>query len=368
MPYYGRKRKSYRTSRATGGARVTRRPRGRKLPGRPIRRIPNMSRRMSTRKSVGYNRKALRSVATAVKRLQLQRYGNIQLARQICLHNTDPVHPAGTNFFYSLCAEQPLGFMLQDPTVNCPIWQCELSPIAPFTFTVQERGRFVAQPFKPVALAGPGDAQYNSQLFWNNTAPPGGVAVENKFLMLNSSYDINLRCLGLSGLVQLCLVTYKRNTLLKDSNIRMQWPYFLESMVDTCPLTLGQNVLNQRFHSVKVIKSHYFCNFGVTGVDPDAPSELHSKPQVHQTYPEHAWHVRIKGNSVIEVSDRNDGEYNYTQLPMSKQSFLVIRTSIPQNNLTAAPTPILPGSNPYQRLQVQIMRTVAWRDMYGQSV
>ena len=150
-----------------------------------------------------------------------------------------------------------------------------------------------------------------------------------------------------------------------------------ESQMPTimCPLSGAQNVASARFWKCKVLKSHYFSPIGITGLVPNAPTDLHLKGQVHQTYSQKHWHVKVKSNSVITIADSDGlgGIINYREVPMKKQSWLMFRTSISERDISTAYTTggaidhVTPGSLPYQRLAIQISKTVSHRDSVGAS-
>jgi len=198
------------------------------------------------------------------------------------------------------------------------------------------------------------------------------VKVENKFLLGTVGYNINLVALGVTGNVQLCMV-YEKNNVQETQATAL--PSALRSFVNTTPLSDDQNVVASRFWKVKVLKSHYFGTIAVQGVQTNAPTSLHIKAQAHQNFVQKNWHVSVKSGNVITVSDKDTlgGIINYKEIPLKKRSWLMLRTSVPQNDITlgyapgGVPTYVRPGSDPFRRISAQIQRTISWRDSSGAS-
>lgn len=352
-------------------ARVARsRPAGRKAPPR----VPRVARPKRPRmKRPARNQMALAKLSTAVRKLTTQSYGYQQLSRQYLVHGTDPAHPTGTIAVNDLCSEQPFCFLHQAITERSEIYQCQYnSQVVPATFNVGTVATWAKQPFLPVSLGGPTLSEYDSQLFWKNSANSSGVKVENKFLLGAVGYDINITALGVAGNVELCMVT-ERNSVRQEQ--LTEFPSALRSFVNTCPLSGAQNVVNARFWNVKVLKRAYFSTIGLTGTIPNAPATIHTKGQVHQTYPQKHWHVKVKSNSVLTVADSDGlgGIINYQEIPITKRTWLMMRTSTSERDISTAYNAsgdidhVTPGSLPYQRYAIQIGKTVSFRDATGAS-
>jgi len=319
------------------------------------------------------NQLALSKLCTSVAKLSKQAYGYQQLGRQYIVHDTDVVHPVGTTSIFDLCSEQPVAWCHQAITERSLIWQLKYNDqVIPNTWDVNSIGSWAKQPFVPVVTGGPALTEYDSQLFWGNSANSGGVKVENKFLLGTCSYNINLVALGVTGNVELCMV-YEKNYVGQQQYTEM--PSALRSFPNTTPLSDDQNVVSSRFWKVKVLKRHYFGTIAIQGTQNNAPTDLHVKAQVHQNYVQHNWHVSVKSGNVITVSDKDSlgGIINYKEIPLKKRSWLMLRTSVPQNDITlgyapgGVPTYIPPGSDPFRRISVQIQRTISWRDSSGAS-
>ncbi len=319
------------------------------------------------------NQMALAKLSSQVNRLTKQSYGYLQLARHELLHGVDPVHPNPTTAIFDLCAEQPVTWCHQAITERSNIYQVRYdSQAVPPTWGESTIGVWNKQPFFPVETGGPALAEYDSQLFWGNSANSAGVRVENKFLLGTVGYNLNWSALGVRGRVELCMV-YEKNTV--ESQQATKFPSALRSFVNTCPLSNSQNVASTRFWGVKVLKSHYFSTVGIQGTEPNAPLTPHTKPQLHQTYQQCNWHVSVKSGNIITVSDTDavGGIINFREVPLKKRSWLMLRTSVSEKDISTAYAKggvedhVRPGSIPYQRLSVEIQRTVSWRDATGAS-
>ena len=364
------------------------RPTNARKPGLPIRRLPRVSFRRPLRASVAATRKTQMQLVRSVKRLQLGKYGNTQLSRQLFVHFPTPVHPGNTAAILDLCSEQPVGWCIQGIADPSPVRQIVYDPLAaPPTFGLQVVGTFTEQPFRPGAI-NPAYAEYNSQRFWGNTE--GGTsapAVSTKFLLKSQGYDINLQALGLQGYVELVMLSYPKGmpypahtTGTGGSLIDCQMPDALLGFVDTTPLSENQNVFSRAQLKQKVLKRWFFSTGDVQGRPLNAPPTEHAKAAVHQTYSKKHWTVRIKSNNVIEVTSRSNQSASYISdnIPLGSQTWLMLRTSVPHSALTAVypgvppivppPSPIPAGSGEFQRLQISVARTVSWADQIGQSV
>lgn len=322
------------------------------------------------------NQSALAKVVKVVGRMQRKQYGNLQLQKHVYVNRTDPpVHVADSTANFRLCAEQPLCWMIQNISTNAPVYQLQNNnQVNPQTYTVAACGSWEQQQFTPAILGGATQDKFNTQVHWGNS--DGGTsapAVSTKFMLGSSIYNINMLCLGLAGYVELVLVCPK--AIQRSSGGADPYnllPDSLTSFVQTAKLSELENVVSSRFYKMKVLKRHYFCNFKIGGQPPGAPDTEHSIAQSHQTYAQHNWRVKITSNSLIEVASPSaDGTiYNYETVPLNKQSWLMIRTSVPLAQLQAqyAPGAAVPGLNPYQRLSIQMQRLCSFRDQIGQSV
>lgn len=316
------------------------------------------------------NQMALAKLSTAVNRLTKQSYGYQQLSRHYLVHGTDPVHPTGTTAVYDLCAEQPLCWLHQAITERSSIYQVRYdSQAVPPSWNEQTVATWAKQPFFPVQTGGPTLSEYDSQLFWGNSANSAGVRVENKFLLGTVGYTINMAALGVAGNVELVMV-YEKNAVISEQNT--EFPSAMRSFVNTCDLSENQNVTSSRFWGVKVLKKGYFSTINIAGTQPGVPATPHLKPAItSSTMSQKHWHVSVKSGNVITVSDTDalGGIINYREVPIKKRSWLMLRTSISERDISTAGDGdhVAPGSIPYQRLKVQIQRTCSWRDATGAS-
>lgn len=360
-----------RYRRGTTRRTVRARPYGRKS----VPRVPRVTKPRRPRMRRGArNQMALSKLSTAVARLTKQSFGYSQLSRHYLAHGVDPVHPTGTTAIYDLCSEQPVCWLHQAITERSNIYQVRFdSQAVPPTFNEQTVAVWAKQPFLPVQLGGPTYSEYDSQLFWGNSANSAGVRVENKFMLGAVGYDITLSALGVAGNVQLCMV-YEKNAVTSQQNT--EFPSAMRSFVNTTPLSQNQNVAYSRFWKVKVLKSHYFSCINIAGQQPNAPVTPHLKPAItSSTMSQKYWHVKVKSNSVITVSDTDalGGIINYREIPVKKRAWLMLRTSISERDISTAYAAggatdhVAPGSIPYQRLQCSIQRTCSWRDATGAS-
>lgn len=308
--------------------------------------------------------------------------------RQQFVHVTDPVHGTNGTSLLDLCSEQPIAICLQEINDPTAVRQVKFDPYAvPDTWTLDVCGNFVQQKFRP-GTVNTTLADYDSQRFWaNQSGSTSAPAVSTKYLLKNQSFDINMQALGLVGYVQLVYLTYPKGmpfpahtTGTGGSLLNCQYPNFLVGMCDTTPLSQNMNVFSRGQLKQKVLKSWYFSTGQIAGQPPNSPDTEHARAQFFQTYSRKYWHVKIKHNSVIEVSERGAAGSSYIadNLPLGQQSFLMLRTSVPFENLThinqpvPPPVPPLPpippGSNLFQRLQVEMQRTVSWADQIGNSI
>jgi len=341
-----------------------------------LRTLPKVTRPKKPRlRRPAKNQLALAKVVAAVSKMQKQAYGYKQLDRHIFDHRVDPAHPVNqTLYINDLCSEQPLCFLHQAISENAQVYQVRYnSQVAPQTFNASPIGNWIAQPFLPDFLSGGLYTEYDSQQFWKNSADSNGRKVENKFLLSSVGYDLNFTSLGVAGLVQICMVTERDNT--RNGNLNTEFPSALRSFVNTCPLSGSQNVPNARFWKVKVLKQFYTSTIALQGVQPNAPTSLHVKGQVHQTYSQKHYHLKVTSNSKISINDPDEpvDAIQYTDIPLKKRTWIMIRTSISENNISTAfgaggvPDHVAPGSLPYQRLSLQMMRTPCWADATGAS-
>lgn len=359
---YGKRYKSKRSVRS--------RPYGRKSAPR----VPRVKkpRRPKMRKPAR-NQLVLSKLCKTVDKITNQAYGYKQLSRQQFVHDTDIVHPVGSTDIYDLCSEQPFMWCHQAITERSLIWQLKYDDqVIPNTWAVNSVASWAKQPFKPVQTGGAILNDYDSQLFWGNSANSAGVKVENKFKLGTVNYNINLVGVGVTGFVELCMV-YEKATVSETQITEL--PSSLRSFVNTTPLSEEQNVVSSRFWKVKVLKRHYFATTAVTGIETNAPTTVHTKAQFHHTYPQKNWNVSVKSGNIITVSDKDSlgGIINYKEIPMKARSWLMIRSSVPYSDITlgyapgGVPTHVPPGSNPSRRLTCAIQKTVCWYDGSGAS-
>lgn len=316
------------------------------------------------------NQLALAKLSKAVRKLTTQSFGYKQLARHQFLHGIDPVHPTGTYSIYDLCAEQPICWCHQAITERANIYQVRYdSQVTPNTWNEQVVGTWAAQPFYPVLTGGPTLSEYDSQLFWKNSAGPNGVKVEPTFLLGGVTYTINLAALGVAGNVELCMV-YEKNTVSETQNTAL--PSGLRSFVNSTALSENENVVSARFWKVKRLAKHYFSTFTIAGTAAGAPATPHIKGALtSSTYSQKRWHIKVKSNNVIRISDTDAvGQViQFREIPLKQRSFLMIRTSVGERDISTAPNGdhVPPGSMPEQRIRCSMYRTVCWRDATGAS-
>ncbi len=316
------------------------------------------------------NQLALAKLSKAVSKLTKQSYGYKQLSRQQFLHGIDPVHPTGTYSIYDLCAEQPVCWCHQAITERANIYQIRYdSQVTPNTWNEQVIGTWVKQPFYPVLTGGPTLADYDSQLFWDNSANSAGVKVEPSFLLGGVSYTVNLAALGVAGNVELCMV-YEKATVEAEQNTA--FPSGMRSFVNTCPLSENENVAAARFWKVKTLARHYFSTFTIAGTAAGAPATPHIKGALtSSTYSQKRWHIKVKSGNMIRISDTDAAGQviQFREVPLKQRSFLMLRTSVGERDISTAPNGdhVAPGSMPEQRIRCSIYRTVSWRDATGAS-
>jgi len=349
------------------------RPTGRTPAARGLPRIKKARKPRPTKAAA--NQTALAKVVKVVRRMQTKQYGNLQLQKHIYVNKTDgPVHPANSTANLRLCAEQPICWLLQNISTNSNVYQLRNdNTVAPQTYVVSPCGRWEQQVFTPSELGVPADMdRYNTQLQWGNS--DGGTAgphVSPKFMLGSSVYNINLLCLGLAGYVELVLVCPRQINRSGGAAVNNLLPQSLISFVQTAKLSELQNIVSSRYYKMKVIRSHYFSTFQIQGLPDGAPDTEHAKASLFQTYGQHNWRVSIKHNSLIEVASvsADNTIYDYEKIPLNKQSFLMIRTSVSLKELQAqwAQGPGVPGLDPFQRISVEMQRLVSFRDQLGSS-
>ena len=366
MPY-GYRRKSMR-KKSTKLNPVGRTPAARGLPYVKKARKPRKSKAAS-------NQDALAKVVRVVSRMQKKQYGNLQLQKHIYVNKTDgPVHPANSTANQRLCAEQPIIWMLQNISTNANVYQLiNDNSVTPQTYITSPCGRWEQQVFSPSVLGDPAQMDhFNTQLDWGNSdGGTSGPHVSAKFMLGTSVYNINLTTLGLSGTIQLVLVAPRAINFSGSRAVNNQLPESLVSFVQTAPLSELQNIVSSRYYKTKVLRTHYFSNFQVQGLPPGAPATEHAKASLYQTYCQKNWRVKINHNSTIEVATVSAANqiYDYEKIPLNKQSFLMIRTSVSKKELQAqfASGPAVAGLDPYQRISCEMQRLASFRDELGSS-
>lgn len=321
------------------------------------------------------NQTALAKVVTVVRRMQKKQYGNLQLQKHIYVNRTDgPVHPANSTANYRLCAEQPICWMLQNISTNSNVYQLiNDNSVTPQTYVVSPCGRWEQQVFSPSILGVPADQdRFNTQLDWGNSdGGTSGPHVSPKFMLGSSVYNINLQCLGLAGYVELVLVCPRAINRGGSVAVNNLLPASLTSFVQTAKLSELQNIVSSRYYKMKVLRSHYFSNFAIQGLPDGAPDTEHAKAALFQTYAQHNWRVKITHNSLIQVASvaADNTIYDYEKIPLNKQSFLMLRTSVSKKELQAqfAGGAGVAGLDPFQRIGCELQRLVSFRDELGSS-
>jgi len=307
--------------------------------------------------------------------MQKKQYGNLQLQKHIYVNKTDPpVHPANSTGNLRLCAEQPICWMLQNISTNANVYQLiNDNTVSPQTYAVSACGRWEKQVFTPSILGVPADQdRFDTQLHWGNSdGGTSGPEVSAKFMLGSSVYNINLTCLGLAGNVELVLVCPRQINSVNSNHTQNTLPTSLTSFVNTARLAELENIVSSRYYKMKVLRRHYFSNFQIAGQPPGAPDTEHARAQVYQTYGQHNWRVKIRHNSLIEVATVSAANqiYDYEKIPVNKQSFLMLRTSVSKKELQAqwAQGPAVAGLDPYQRITVEMQRLASFRDQLGSS-
>lgn len=339
--------------------------------------LPRVKKARKPRKTkAASNQDALAKVVKVVARMQKKQYGNLQLQKHIYVNRTDgPVHPANSTANLRLCAEQPICWMLQNISTNANVYQLiNDNNVSPQTYVVSPCGRWEQQVFSPSILGSPAlQDRFNTQLDWGNS--DGGTAaphVSPKYMLGSSTYNINLQCLGLAGFVELVLVCPRVISRGGSVAVNNLLPTSLTSFVQTAKLSELQNIVSSRYYKMKVVRSHYFSNFAIQGLPDGAPDTEHAKAALHQTYAQHNWRVSIKHNSIIEVASvaASGSIYDYERIPLNKQSFLMLRTSVSKKELQAqfgTSDPGVAGLDPFQRISCEMQRLASFRDETGSS-
>lgn len=338
--------------------------------------LPKVKKARKPRKTkAAANQDALAKVVRVVSRMQKKQYGNLQLQKHIYVNKTDgPVHPANSTANQRLCAEQPICWMMQNISTNANVYQLiNDNSVTPQTYVTSPCGRWEQQVFSPSILGVPADQdRFNTQLDWGNSdGGTTGPHVSPKFMLGTSVYNINLTCLGLAGYVELVLVCPRAINFSGSRAVNNQLPASLTSFVQTAKLSELQNIVSSRYYKCRILRSHYFSNFQVQGLPDGAPDTEHAKASLFQTYAQHNWRVSIKHNSTIEVATISAANqiYDYEKVPLNKQSFLMIRTSVSKKELQAqfAAGPGVAGLDPFQRISVEMQRLISFRDETGSS-
>ena len=349
------------------------RPTGRTSAARGLPRVTKPRKPRPTRAAA--NQSALAKVVKVVSRMQKKQYGNLQLQKHIYVNRTDaPVHVANSTANLRLCAEQPICWMMQNISTNANVYQlANDNGVSPQTYVVASCGRWEQQVFSPSILGVPAaQDRFNTQLDWGNSdGGTTGPHVSPKFMLGTSVYNLNLLCLGLAGYVELVLVCPRAINRGGSVAVNNLLPDSLTSFVQTAKLSELQNIVSSRYYKMKVLRSHYFSNFAIQGLPDGAPDTEHAKAAIFQTYAQHNWRVKIKHNSLIEVGSVSaTGQiYDYEKIPLNKQSFLLLRTSVSKKELQAqfAAGPQPAGIDPFQRISIEMQRLVSFRDELGSS-
>lgn len=343
-----------------------------------VRRRPGMAiprKKAKTRRDVN---KKLTTLRTAVQRLQMKTYGEVQLQAQAFYHRGDGIHSPDTPHVYDLCAEQPLMFCPQAIRNFAAVWQLRYNPAAlpGARFNELQIGGFDPQKFAFAQLnADPtsqNDERYNTLQYWKNSQ-----GVQPKYLLKNSAYEFEVSAAGVSGYVEICAVSNRRNFIRSATSQFYALPSGLRSYINTCKGSLDCNVISQQVTKVRVLKRMYFQYYGVRNND-DPP--IVSGANKYFGPRSQVVRIKMKHNNVIAVavleptigSGDAGGNPNqvidYTEIPVEQQTWIMVRTSVPQSALTPLTGAPTPGADPFFRLDLQMRRVVCWRDWLGNSL
>jgi len=344
-----------------------------------IRRPPGMAIPKKTARTRRDVNKKLTTLRTAVKKLQMKTYGETQLAAQAFYHRGDAIHSPDTPHIYDLCAEQPFMFCVQAIRKNAAVWQLRYNPAGPvgLRFNESQCGSFDTQKFAYAELnqdpTTQNDQRFNTLQYWNNSQ-----GVQPKYLLRNSAYEIEVLAAGVTGYVEICAVSNRRNWTRSGNAAGYALPTGLRSYVNTCKGSLDCNVVSQQVTKVRVLKRMFFQYSGVRNDTVDPPTQqgqnkyFGSRTQIVR--------LKMNHNNVIAVavlepsigSGSAGGSTNqvidFTEIPVEQQSWIMVRTSVPQSHLVRTGGTTAPGSDPFTRLDCQLRRVVCWRDWLGNSL
>jgi len=346
-----------------------------------VRRRPGMAiskKKARTRRDVN---KKLTTLRTAVKRLQMRTYGELQLAAQAFYHRGDTVHSPDTPFVYNLCAEQPLMWCAQAIRRGSAVWQIQYDPslAAGSRFNENQIGSFDTQKFAyrelQQSLLPDQDLRYDTLQYWANSQ-----GVQPKYLLKNSTYELDIIAAGVSGYVELCAVSMARNFARGQNAASYTFPTGLRSYINTCKGSVDCNPISQQVTKVRCLKRMYFQYPDVQS-PPAVTFNKYFGPR------QQIMRLKMKHNNVIAVAvlEPNIGSgtpggnpnqvIDWTEIPLEQQTWLMLRTSIPQAAIPGDPVPgsspviyYPPGHDPRKRLSCQFRRVVSWRDYLGNSL
>lgn len=353
--------------------------RHRSVSAKPLmRRRPGMAiskKKAKTRRDVN---KKLTTLRTAVKRLQMKTYGELQLAAQAFYHRGDGIHSPDTPHIYDLCAEQPLMFCPQAIRSFAAVWQLKYNPAAVpgNRFGESQIGSFDPQQFAFAQLnADPSpqnDQRYNTLQYWKNSQ-----GVQPKFLLKHSAYEFEVSAAGVNGYVEICALSNRRNWTRDAVAQSYALPTGLRSYVNTCKGSIDCNVISQQVTKVRVLKRMYFQYTGVR--DSNTPPNVQGERKYFGARSQIV-RISMKHNNVIAVavlepsigSGTAGGNANqvidYTEIPLESQTWILVRTSVPMSAIQSPSGEPNPGASPFYRLDLQMRRVVSWRDWLGNSL
>lgn len=381
MPY---NRHGARTANPQTHRTIRTRPMRRRLVGMPLKK-----KYARTRKDVN---KRLTNLRTAVKKLQVSRYGETQLSDQAFYHAADlPVHPENTPYIYDLCSEQPIIWCVQAISEASALWQMKYHPDnaagtrfeAPLQVGAFRRQEFAYHQLNadPVSDL---DTKYRTTEFWKNS-----LGVQAKYLLKDSYYEFDITCAGCSGFVELCALAHRKN-FTRSSSTDYVLPNAMRSYVNTCKGSVDCNVTSQQQTTVRVLKRIYF-QYPTPDINapaiPDPPPNPPRPPpgglpvqRAQYFNPRRKiFRIKVKSNNVIAVAVATADQtqvIDYTEIPLEQQTFLMLRTSITQREIQTIvpadpPDPAdlnAPGLDYTHRLSVQLRRVVKWADYLGNSM
>jgi len=316
-------------------------------------------RRLSTKyaRSRADVNKRLRALTSVTRKLQVRSYGELQYQRYQYLNVG-----AGSTI-WQLCDSQPLCFMHQAINEGAAVWQCRHDvSVAPPTFDTIQIGSWSIQPFEPATI-NPLYAKHDSLQYWANARGASAPTlasqqvpiVQPKFMLKYVDYTIQIEAVkSVNDILEVVMVTPRKSYAKTTTNAVTMPLDGLIAHTYTCPLSKDRSIANFQFYKHQVLKRVYMNTAPSIG---GVQQVLHTNNRRELTF-------RVYSNSVCCFADttKNAQVYDWTELSLLSQSFIMLRTSIERRKIDN-----LVSGNSTAGFNLSMQKTVVFRDQLGQS-